>query len=202
MSVLCGRCGKYHPTVADVRECHKATAVKKKAPTKPPTKPRWPAKKVTAKKTTAKKTKRGETTLPRTPRAPSQPRPPVALPHPAKDPRLTSLSAVMVTLAAFCDATPSLDTLNAWSRSPWTKRIVGYRKQMVLEVMEGQTRPAVLDLPKFVAQRLEARSKLAGQDASMLLAGRQEWRMKGGRSPRPADAELHKKIGPVDFEGI
>lgn len=168
MSVLCGRCGQQHPTIADVRQCHAAKPAKKISPAKS---------------------------------LPVQRRRPTGRPRrPKNDARLEDVKQVLVALAGFCEVSPSLDTLEAWSKDPWTRRIVGYRMQMLLEVMDDQTCPRSVDLPKFLGKRLEARAKLAARDASMLLEGRSEWKLSGG-SRRPADVELHKRIGPVDFNG-
>lgn len=199
MSVLCGRCGQHHPTVADVRICHVAKPAKPMSPAKsraaPRSKPQKPQSWVSKRDTpglqlTYVSARRTTPTEP--PRKPRKPR---------KDGRVRNVKQALIALAGFCEVSPSLDTLEAWSKDPWTRRIVGYRKQMLLEVMQDQTCPRILDLPKFLAQRLEARAKLASRDASMLLEGRREWKLSGG-SRRPADAELHKRIGPVDFEGI
>jgi hypothetical protein len=116
--------------------------------------------------------------------------------------RLGSVAEAVDLLAAIKTATGAqvTDSNTAlWLADPATEGLVGYMVTRVREVAEQKTGDMNDEWPHAILTELKRAARRLANDASLLLEGRAAWLTNGVAPEGPVDAELLKRIGPIEY---
>jgi len=117
---------------------------------------------------------------------------------PVSNERVKSTKDVLVILGATRGASTTDSMLKAWTKCPDIQKLIGFRMELVRKTAVSTPVSSTEELWVLaIVNEVLRLQRSVGRDSSSVLEGRDP--NKTTSSPRrPADSELHKKIGPID----